>query len=897
MKKKDLLAAFVAGGFMLVPMMVQADEIAPEQAADVMQGSESTQDSENTPVTTPSDTNPSPAGSENTSEGTEDADDISGEEALAENDETQTEEANAGDDITNDAQEGPDADISVLSSTGPFSTSEAESEKTVQVGSAAISASQDYTSEDGTISWSAKDKTLTLNNAAITSDGELAPGQAVVSFRGFSDTDGVTVNVKGNSSIYYDLNSLISMELIYADSALNFVGEDQAVLNMYSANLDDDCNIFISSGALNISNLEMNLDGIGSAFASGQNNITVNDSIINLNADQYALTIGGSGLYLKNSELNINEASVRSLFTFDLNLITVDYFDAQDSTINAYIGQQILINAWKGVNFENSEVYIEAASRGEVISGNKYIQFIDSDLTMNINPGGEDYYLKDSGGTTGALTSMKKVILSGTRSYIWISSPNCPAIYVFAGGSFAETMEDDYEAPYVLLDAGDVYLNAGFDPDLEADLEADFAAVLVVSDIYHVRSAENDRFFFDDLDEYAPEIRIGSNMSVYNDLTGEVVKSALAKLEKDQREGSDYLPDMEWAIQTATLVSSDVNEPVDLDRDSAKSIIAHRIFADFSAIYYISPYFDYYQNLYTEESVARLQDALEEVDWDARADEQEQVDVVLAKVLEAFDALEFKTANTAVISYYDGTLDALFEEAVKNGADTFVVDRSEDTLDHMAIDIWLIEDAKDNDMNLEIKTKDMIVTFDVKALTAISDAFTEVVKDGWDLGVEAYALLSVNPVDADALNASQKASLKNAGAYKAVEMVLSMNGKEITNLHGGKIVLSMRVSALADEKSTGYKLILVEKDGTLRDLGSADQNGYVTASISTPSVYAIVDDTVIVSNYVPVKASTTTASTATASDVNTAVDFGTGQYLVGLLLGAAGIIEGKKRRK
>jgi hypothetical protein len=181
-----------------------------------------------------------------------------------------------------------------------------------------------------------------------------------------------------------------------------------------------------------------------------------------------------------------------------------------------------------------------------------------------------------------------------------------------------------------------------------------------------------------------------------------------------------------------------------------------------------------------------------------------------------------------------------------------------------------------------------------------------------------YIILSVREVDLDDLSDEQKASLKDANAYKVIDASITFSQNGITNFNGGKVILSIPVSSFTKENSSAYKLVYVAEDGTLQELTSKCTDGYVKADLEHFSIYAVVDDTVVAitnnevgstdkvadksnSKNTSTKTSsitTTAASTSTStSGVNTAASFGAGQYLAGLLLGAAGIFKSKKRRK
>jgi hypothetical protein len=900
MRKKDLLAALVAGGFMLVPMMVQAETTAPSDSAPAItepsSGSEETPENPDGSANEDPDANPEGnSGQNNAGTNLEDgSSQASGEDLKTDSDSTDADpEENAG-------------EPAVLSDDG-ITENPVESEKKVVAGSDVFSADKDYVSEDHTISWSAKDQTLTLNNANITADADFLGGEGaapLVGFESFDESDVVTIQLKGSNTISYEnetdqLVSFISNNRI----TLNLVGEEDAALTLTNTNVSP-YNYYIQAEYLNIENLNLTINGSGWALSAGKD-MTVNNSIITLTGNQQTLAVSTSNLTLTNSALSINEEQTQDGKTI-LNIGT-DLI-AKDSSIYASGSNQRLIHSSIGnVVFENSDVELISKSTGVVVYAANSIQSIDSDLTLDINL--EEENIRETGDTSiGALMSNGSISFTGARSYINISSPNCPALYVVKAAEI-HSPSDEYTPTSVQLDVQNLFLNTS--------LDTDFSPVIVNYQVLHWLY-NDETLFFDDLNfaDYAPQIEIGSHMHLLNYTDGQSVQSVGSGVTRHERINASGTTVLEWIEQTAFLSTENEDEPQDPASDYVNNVYSYRDTVSYADIYKLSYDMDYYQDLYTNESLQKVKDLLAQMDPSAPIDEQDQADALMAKIKEAYNALEFKNPNATIVDY-NSAVEAL-EKAIEEKSDTLVLDQSKDTLDQMAIDLSVLLLAADNDMSLEIKAKDMNITLDAKTIQTIRETYDEIYEANPSSEVKGYIVLSIHDVDLDSLSDAQKATLKKSAAYKVIEASILVNDQEVESFNGGTVTLSIPVSAFDGDENTTYKLVYVADDGTLQELSSKCADGYVSASLVHFSVYAVVEDTITISidpaddntaaeientasdqtNATVSGVTPTTASTsASTSGVSTAASFGAGQYLAGLILGAAGIFESKKRRK
>lgn len=141
-----------------------------------------------------------------------------------------------------------------------------------------------------------------------------------------------------------------------------------------------------------------------------------------------------------------------------------------------------------------------------------------------------------------------------------------------------------------------------------------------------------------------------------------------------------------------------------------------------------------------------------------------------------------------------------------------------------------IGDVKETNKQLEIKTKNITVTFDNKALEKIAE----------EVGDNKEVTLKVEKIKEETLSEKQKEAIKGKEISMIISAELITGNKTISNFNTGKVTVKIPFTPEKDSKGEEYKIIYIANNGDIEEISTKYVDGYLVAELTHFSNYAIV---------------------------------------------------------
>jgi hypothetical protein len=407
MKKKDLFAICVSGGFLLMPMIVNAEESqsvtddqseSKETYIDNQSGSELTDTEyfieENEPSSDPSQASDSDPNDSNDNKN-DDIDD-------SEEDPLTSESGNKGTDEVEETNYPDQAGSIIVEDPVENGTDPGPGYEEVTdikagylyVAGKEFSFDEDYQSDDASITWQASTNTLILDSVTIPASNS---GTPAIYFEFDTDLKGINVQLVGDNVIG-SVADPVSSAIFYKSEEIRLYGTENSSLTIYGNDLDDSNydGIIDVIGNLKIENLKLNIFGgsqeIHSLYVTGTLNL--DNVILNITGDSYAsiytydsINVTDSDIVLISEHEPVQIDGNNSTLTNNPILRTSRNLELTNSSITVQENGSNLIDYTYEIEQDGSSYLLSYSNFGDAIQVGENMTVTDSQIMMDSNAG------------------------------------------------------------------------------------------------------------------------------------------------------------------------------------------------------------------------------------------------------------------------------------------------------------------------------------------------------------------------------------------------------------------------------------------------------------------------------------------------------------------------------